>query len=299
LNRRLGLCLGVANATAYLVVLALPLFSFSYWTVQLASGDRDPKWMRLINSLGRDMESTGFTKVAAATDAKPQTFYNMADLAGALYCNPLTEARLLLYPGFLTLTERQEFQDIANDNEFTSMWQRHDPIMSFWDYPKTQAILKNSDLLALIWNTAAPNLSDLGTFLESGQSPKFASEGILGRWSFDVNAALISVRRAKPNIAFSEMQKVKAWMTGTFAKTSLVAMTDNHIILKNVPPLGQTAASGVGLQTIQGEWTNLNGKYALALTSGANSQTLSATVEGERMTIKWSLTMDMVFERQD
>jgi hypothetical protein len=52
------------------------------------------------------------------------------------------------------------------------------------------------------------------------------------------------------------------------------------------------------LQTLQGQWTNVDGKYQISVTSGANSQDLAATIDGDRLTIKGS-GMDMVFERQD
>src|SRR5579859_7976155 len=62
LNRRVGLCLGLFNATAYLVLLGFVIYCSSYVTVQFASSDTDPRWMRLLNTLGRDLHSTGFVK---------------------------------------------------------------------------------------------------------------------------------------------------------------------------------------------------------------------------------------------
>ncbi len=298
LSHRLGMCMAMANFAAYLVLICLVIYSLSYWTFQLASGDQDPTWMRVLNRLGKDLQVSGLNKVARAVDSKSRTFYDMADFTGVIYCNSLVEARLLLYPAFLTLTERPEFQDIANDKDFTEMWQRHDPIMNFFNYPKVQSILKNPDLLALVWNTAVPDLTDLEEFLKSGKSAKYASEPLLGRWDFDVNAALIGVRKTKPNISYTEMQKLKQWMVSTYSKTGLVAMTDHKIVLKNVPPLGQTAASGAGLQTLQGQWTNVGGKYQISVASGATSQDLAATIDGGRLTIKGT-GMDMVFEKQD
>src|SRR3974390_998681 len=46
LNHRLGLCLGIFNGTSYLILLVFLLSVPSYMTYQVASGDRDPKWMR-------------------------------------------------------------------------------------------------------------------------------------------------------------------------------------------------------------------------------------------------------------
>jgi len=182
------------------------------------------------------------------------------------------------------------------------MRQRREPIKNLLDYPKTQAILKNPDLLKLIGATLVPDLTDLRTFLETGRSPKYDSETILGRWNFDVNSAMAIMRRAMPNLPSSQMQIMKKWMVVAFAKTSLVAMSDHQAILKNVPqlklPAAGAAAPPVGPQTLQGQWKNLDGKYQLTLSTGGKDEDLSATVEGDRLTIK-SNGMTLAFNRED
>src|SRR6185436_17544668 len=49
LNARLGLCLGLLNAVAYLVLISFVIHTFSYWTVQMASSDDDPRRLRILN----------------------------------------------------------------------------------------------------------------------------------------------------------------------------------------------------------------------------------------------------------
>jgi hypothetical protein len=125
LNGRLGLCLALVNGALYLILLSSVIYPLSYWTVQMATEDKDakedkdPKTMRILNRLGEDLQSTGFAKVARAVDRMPQVWYDSADLAGLIYKNPLSEARLARYPAFLSLAERPEFQDMANDTQFT------------------------------------------------------------------------------------------------------------------------------------------------------------------------------------
>ena len=115
LNRRLGLCLGLVNGALYIILISFVIYPFSYWTVQMATEDKDPRSVRILNRLGQDLQSTGFAKVARAIDPMPQVWYDSADLAGLIYNNPLSEARLARYPAFLGLAERPEFQDMAND----------------------------------------------------------------------------------------------------------------------------------------------------------------------------------------
>ena len=101
LNAQVGACVGLLNALAYLVLISWVVWASSYWTTQMAAGDTDPRSLRVLNRLGRDLDSTGMSKVARAIDPLPGIYYEAADLAGMLYRNPLREARLSRYPAFL------------------------------------------------------------------------------------------------------------------------------------------------------------------------------------------------------
>ena len=302
LSRRVGLCLGLLNGAIYVILISFVIYVFSYWTVQLATEDKDARIVRIFNQLGRDMQSTGFAKVARAIDPMPQTWYDAADVAGLLYRNPLLEARLARYPAFLGLDELPEFQNLGNDAQFTELRQRGEPIRVVLDQPTAQAITQNPDLLKLIWATVAPELKDLPAFLATGKSPKFDSEKILGRWSFNPSVALNLLRRAKPNISSTDMQKWKRWMVSAFSKTSFVATTDHQAILKNVPQVrlatAATAPTGGGPQTLKGQWKASDGKYQLALSGGSRDESLVATLDGDRLTIGMD-GFDLAFDRED
>ena len=301
LNRRLGLCLGLVNGALYVILVSIVIYPLSYWTVQMATEDQDPKMMRLLNRLGKDLQSSGFAKVARAVDPMPQVWYDSADLAGLLYNNPLSQARLARYPAFLGLAERPEFQEMANDPQFTELLLRREPIKTVFDHPKVQAVLQNPDTVQLIWATVVPELKEVPTFLVTGKSPKYDGEKILGRWNFNVNVAMGLFRRAKPNISSTEMQKWKRWMVGAFAKTSFVAMTDHQALLKNAPQLRVASAGAVasgGPQTLKGQWKDLDGKYQLTLSGGGRDEQLAATVEGDRLTIA-AEGMGLVFDREN
>jgi hypothetical protein len=301
LNRRLGLCLGLANGALYLILLSSVIYPLSYWTVQLASSDEDPRLARILNRLGHDLESSGFAKVARSVDPMQQVWYDSADLAGLIYNNPLAEARLARYPAFLGLAERPEFQDMANDSQFTELRMQRQPIMTVLDHPKAQAILHNPELLNVVWTTVVPDVKDLPIFLETGKSPKYDPERILGRWTFNVGASMGLFRRTKPNISSTDMQKWKKWMVMVFAKTSFVAMTDHQAILKNVPqlklPTAGAAPSG-GMQTLKGQWKDQDGKYQLTLSGGIRDEQLPALIEGDRLTIA-AEGLGLVFDRED
>jgi len=296
LNHRLGFSVGALNGAAYLVLLAFVIYVPSYFTTQVASNEGDPTWMRVLNLLGRDLHKTGFVKVARSIDSIPPVDYEMADFTALVYYNPLIEARLGNYPAYLALSEQPELQDLAGDKEFTESWQKVDPVMALADHPKVVAIRRNPDLLKAIWNETAPNLADLRVYLVTGQSPKYDPIKILGRWKFDVGSAVAAMRRAKPNMPSSEMQRVRKYLETAYNKTTCVARPDNQITLRNVPPL-QPAAAGApptGQQTLQGQWKDLEGKYQLNM----SGQELMATVEADRLKIA-TPAMELVFNRED
>lgn len=297
LNRRLGLCLGLLNATAYLVLISFGLYIFSYWTYQVGTPDKDPSSIRWLNRFGAALQTSGFSKVARSIDSLPDRYYAAADLAGLIYKNPLLEARLGSYPAFLSLAERPEFQSLGGDTQFIQMRQAGEPIMGVLQHPTIDGIVKNPDTLRLIWNTVIPDIKDLQTYLQTGISPKYSVEGILGRWRFNVNAALGLMRRSKPNISATEMQRLKRWMQVAYEKTSLVAMTDGRLILKNAPQLGAAAGSTDAQQTLEGKWKKGDtGAYDVSFPSV--NMALTGKVEGDRLTLSGD-AFSMVFSQEN
>lgn len=298
LNGRLGACLGIANGVAYLILLSVGLFSFGYTTTQLSSSAGDPMWMRLLTRMGKDMQRTGFSKVARALDHRKQ-WYEASDLAGMVFANPLVEARLSRYPGILGLAERAEFKDLGADKDFAEMRQRRANTLELWNNPKIQVIRENPDLVRTIWSTLSSDFEDLKEYLRTGLSAKYDSELILGRWAYDVNYAMILYRRSKPSLPSSEMQKIKKWMLATFAATELVATVDRQVLVKNLPQVrlptpAALAAPAAATQNLQGEWKKADNKY---LVSFAGAGEVPATIEGDRLRMAYEGSY-LVFVRE-
>jgi hypothetical protein len=296
LNARVGLCLGLLNGTAYLILISFALYFPGYVAYGVATPDQDPKWLRLLSRLGQDLQSTRMDKVARALDSIPQSTYDMVDFGATLYRTPLALARLSSYPAFLGLAELPEFQALAADSSFTKSWQQQEPILTLLDNGSALAIRNNPDLLKVIWNTVLPDLADVRGYLKTAQSASYDPIRILGRWTFSVNAAASALRRAKPTMPASEMLKWRKFFEATFSKTRLTAKPDKQFTLKDAPPLKLPSAAtmSAGTQTVQGQWDGAEGKYLLSY-SGLNQ---AALVEGDRLTIKGE-GMDFVFERED
>jgi uncharacterized membrane protein required for colicin V production len=291
LNHRLGACVGVLNGAAYAILFAFAIYFPSYATYQLATSDQDPRWMKVLNSLGHDLQTTGFNKVARAIDRTPKLDYDMADFGGLVYHNPLIQARLSSYPGLLSLSERPDFQELG-DNEFKEAWAKNVPIMELLSNGKAAGIRNNPETLKTLWTTIAPDLSDMENYFRTGRS-KYDAEKVLGRWQFDVSAAINAYRRANPAIPSSKMLERKRWLTATFNKTSLVVRPDNKANIKNLPNL-KGGQPGGGAQSVEGDWKAQDAKYLFSF-SGTD---MPASVEGDRLTLKAD-GMDLVFTRED
>jgi hypothetical protein len=298
LNHRMGACLGLLNGIGYVVLIAFGIYAFSYWTVQLATTENEPTTIRLLNRMGKDLQTTGFSKVARSVDSLHPAFYEVADLTGLIFNNPLLEARLSRYPAFLGLAERQELQDIANDTEFTNLRVRGESFQNLLEHPRMQAIIGNPDLLHTIQGAVVTNMTDLKAFLDTGRSSKYESEKILGRWRFDVNSAAAAMRRARPTVSANEMQRIKRWMVSAFEKTLLIATTEKQAYLKNLPglkvPAPNTVPGPVTVQNLQGTWDETSGKYLFAF----SGNDLIATLEGGRLSMS-SEGMNLVFVHED
>ena len=193
------------------------IFNFSYWTVQAASSDDETRTAKFINRLGNDLQDTGMSKVAHAAAPLPAKFYKMADLAGLILQNPQLSDRLGHYPAFLSLYERNDLQQLAQNSDFDSAWNQHAPIGQLLNEPAVKNILQDKDLLNTVWTLLQTNMDDLTVYLKTGKSPKYDSEKILGRWDFNVGVAMAMLSQTRPNIPASEMRTIRAMWTQNFA----------------------------------------------------------------------------------
>jgi hypothetical protein len=282
LNHRVGLALGLLNGAAYLVLLSMAIYMLSYWTYQMATSESDPTVVRIVNRLGKDLETTGLSKVAKAVDRAPTAYYDAADIVGLIYHNPLLEARLSRYPAFLGLAERPEFQALASDAQFTEAWQGQKSAAELLKNPSVQAILKNPETVKAAHDIIVPDLPDLRSYLETGISPKYDAEKILGRWHFDLPSTLTVLRKSKPNLNRTvETRRLQALGYG---KTVLVATTEGQAFAKNVPHL-RPGAAAPEVQNLQGQWKNADGKYELTFNIDGKMETLAAQIQGDRMVV--------------
>lgn len=307
LNRRLGLCLGLLNALVYLLLLSVLAYSISYWTIQMSGAENNSFAIKSANRLGKDLVSSGFVKAARAIDPATDNYYKAADVVGIIYHNPLIDARLSRYPGFLSLGEKQEFQDLATDKDYIDMRQRQASLGEFLKNPRTKAIIESPQLPREIWTTMTGTneflktnaLDDLKKFLVTGESD-YDSEKILGRWVFDVNTAMAGLKKIRPNTSAAEAKRMRQLFESTFAKAVFIAAPNHEAFMKNIPQLKPAAgnANFGATETLQGEWKKIEeDKYQLKIT-GKESEEVNAVIANEKLVVQGG-AMSMVFERED
>ncbi|MFM2081439.1 MAG: hypothetical protein RL380_130 [Verrucomicrobiota bacterium] len=286
MNKRIGACLGVINGLVYLLLISLVLYVLAYTTAQMDINAEGPKLVRLVNRAGHDVQTTGLAKAVRAIDPAPPTYYEAADIIGMVYHNPLTQGRLSRYPGFLTLAERGEFQNLAADKDVQELIYRQAPVPEILAQPKVKELLNNSALLNDIWAQVGTDLHDLHDYLDTGDSKKYGTEPLLGKWVFDIGASRVALKQAKPTMSALESKKLNGFLIVAFGKANLVVMPDKKLILKDYLALkpGEIVKPEelTNLKRSGGSWENLDTKYAVALD---DFKEMSATVENGRLKI--------------
>jgi Colicin V production protein len=293
LNLRLGACVGVLNGTAWLVLISFFIFNLSYLTAQIAPSENEAKMTRLMNRMGQDLQSTGMDKPARAVGSVPSNFYKTANFAGFIVQNPGVTARLGDYPAFLSLGERNDVQQLSQDTSLAEEWKNGAPMGEILNDSQVQTILKNTNLVATVLGIIQSDMDDITNYLVTGQSPKYDSQKIVGRWSFDLVPALAALRQSQPKIKPNEMKELRALWTQAFASTTFVAGTDGQAFLKNVPDFKSHPPQSV---TSTGQWSGGDTHYDLSLNGNGQPEQATADTDGLRLTIKLGETT-YVFER--
>ena len=165
--------------------------------------------------------------------------------------------------GLLSIGERPEFQALGQDRAFGDLRLQQSSLREVLANPSVDAIMKNSELVSLVWSTTAPDLKDLEAYLRTLKSEKYASEEILGRWSFDLAASMLAYRRDKPGLAVNDVPKIRRWMEDRFGKISFVAAPDKLAVLKQFPLPPTATNPNPGTTELKGTWRNDSGDYFL------------------------------------
>lgn len=293
INSRAGICIGLLNGSIYFILVSFFVFNISYWTTQATANPGDstsqPASIRLMNSLGDGLQSSGFSKTASAVGTLSPDFYKLADLAGLLMQNAPLGARFATYPGLTSLWHADTMQSIVTDATVTNALVAATPLTDILNAASIQGLLANKDLSKMVADTVTTNLDDLTTYLKTGKSPKYGGEPIIGTWDFNANVTLAWFRQANPKVNANEMRATRALWTEAYGPTTLLMTGDNQLYVKALPKF--TAAAQANQPPFQGEdwkgdWSRDGTNYTLHITLNGQDKYLSGATDGLRLRVK-------------
>lgn len=227
LNRRLGIPLGLVTAAAWILPLSLVVYVTGYPTLQLSLNDNATGVYNYINSARQSLQSTGLDKTASRFDPMPEQYYEISDLLGLLYQNPILMSRLAKYPPFLRAGEDAALTTFGSDKEYMDLLLSKGDIAQIVQHPNTIPLLTAGGAYMA---ATGVELKDLHEYLKTGKSAKYDNEKILGRWKINVRATIAQARKKNPDMSSTEMAGLRA-STGFLNTVSLLATTDEKVIL--------------------------------------------------------------------
>lgn len=302
LNSRLGICIGLLNGALYFVLISFFIFNLTYWTTQIAVAPNQPLVIRLVNQLGNDLQATHLTRTASAVGTLPAAYYQYADLAGFILQqkDPQFGQRLVTYPALTSLWERDDFQALVTDATLTNALASGTTLGELLKDPTVRAFLENKEQTKLLTGILQTNLDDLTIYLQTGKSPKYDGEKLIGRWEFNPAVTIAWMRQNNPKIPASEMRRVRAWMTQAYAQTHILVTGDNQIFIKSLPLIKVTAGQPPTTEqnNWKGDWAANGANYDLHVTFGSEEKFMGATVDDLRLSVKDGKNQ-LVFDRAE
>lgn len=232
MNKAIGLFVGMLTGVCVFFAVGKPIYSQGYLTTQTA-GDSEPSPIGYVNAVRSGMAATGWDKTFAPLDRTPAKFNAISDLLGLFYTNPALTNRLVDYPPFLALFEKPEIAEVFTDTDYLKLLQDQAGFSAMINHPRTQGLMNNSDVLETLGKV---DLADLKTYLETGKSPKFDDERLIGRWRTDISAINTDARRRRANMALTDLKNLRFALSTLLGSATMTVYPDNRFVLRVPPP---------------------------------------------------------------
>lgn len=229
MHRRLGACLGALNGLIYFLVFSLVIAVFGYPTIQMGGGESNSKVLSFVGNAAVDLQATHMDKVVASFNPAPEKYFDTTDILGLLHHNRSLIDRLENYPVFAAMAEEPMYRSLGADKELQSMIKGTATFSEIWDNPKVQEVVTNTDLVTKVLEI---DVADLKQYLETGVSPHFEKEKLLGRWSYDGPATLRMNKGLRPDVPASTWFRVKNELLERFDDTIFTAFADSKTKLQ-------------------------------------------------------------------
>ncbi len=268
MHRRVGACVGAMNGAVYFVVLCIIVSVFGYFTIQTGGGENPSTVLSWIGKAANDLQETRMDKVVAPFNPAREKYFEASDIAGLLYHNRPLIDRLYNYPVFAAIGEEPAFKALGQDRDLQTTIKGQATFNEILDQPKVSEVVSNTDIQTRVVNL---DFKDLKEYLETGKSPKFAQEKILGRWGYDLLDTLQLNKALKPDIAASAWFRTKNELAERFNNSVFTAFHDNKAKLALAPNMeGKSSPMMPGVRLPNGQtnytakWATTNASYSAA-----------------------------------
>jgi len=193
------------------------------------------------------------------------------------------------YPGFTSLWHRPDMQPLVTDPVLTSSLASGASLNEVISDPPVHDFIVNRSLSQTVLDAVTSNYDDLMVYLNTGKSPKYGSEPIIGNWTFNAGVTLAWLRQEQPKMGANDMRALRALWSAAYAKTAMQTTGDKQIFIKSWPKFVST--QDANQQPFQGEdwsgdWSREGSNYTLHVTLGGQDKFLTGSTDGLRLRIK-------------
>ena len=307
MHRRVGACVGTLNGMVYFMVFALIVAVFGYTTIQIGGAESGSKVLSFVGKSAEDLQATHMDKVVSSFNPATPKYFDTADTMGLLYHNRNLLDRLENYPTFAAMAQQPIYKSLGADRDLQALIRNKGSFAEILENPTVSEVVSNTDLVAKVLEL---DILDLKQYLETGVSPQFEKEKLLGRWTYDETVSLRLNRAVRPEVPASMWLRLKNELTERYDNTTFTAFHDNMAkfnlasnmeakATQYVPglitrlPNGQLRTNSIprwfttnALYSATGKWSGAAPNYLITLTGKGGSATAEARLENERLTFQ-------------
>jgi len=206
-----------------------------YWTVQLTSStaENNGTMVKIFTPLKKALHGSGLEKMVLSQDPCPDMFYDMADVAGIVFNNPSVTGRLAVYPGTLTIAEMDAFKAVSETSQLVDAFTGKGNIeMALMTESVANGIFYNPAMRETLFGI---DWADLKVFLETGSSPKYEGEKILGKRRLYVTQTRVNVKDQYADDdenAIPKLARIRQQFPFVVKELQLLAGGDKTVMLK-------------------------------------------------------------------
>lgn len=290
MQKKVGIPLGGMAGVGLTLVFIVYVYTLGYWSSKVDNGGSNHQVLQVLTKLHGDLKSSGFRKLAAALQPLPDAYYKAADVAGLVFENPQCIPRLISYPGLFWINEMAETQALRADSNFTSVFERRGDLWpAMMSAPVWQTLQKESYLSVL----KGFDYMDLFEYLQTGVSPAYQDEPIVGKWNVLVLPTMIRMKSNFPNAPIDGLVLLKRFMDKSMRSTTVLVGPNKQIIIKaplkdaqelaNILRVRPRALKAGSLSNVaNGEWQNA-GTFDYQVTFAGNTGPAKVRANGEEL----------------